>query len=93
MKNTDATAIKARIYDMDLHTAILFTLNTTNVYLIAESTPWNTDSVFYKMFHDPAYDQFSKHKVVYTKALPPNGPLSPEIVKQIEAQLAGDPAR
>ena len=79
--------------DMDLYTAVLFTLNTTNGYLIVESTPWNTDSVFYKMFHDEAYSQFSTHKVLYTEALPPHGPLSPEIVEMIEKQLAGDPAR
>jgi len=79
--------------DEDLYTAVLFTLNTTNGYLIAESTPWNTDSVFYRMFHDPAYDQFSTHRVLYTEALPPHGPLSPEIVEMIEKQLAGDPAR
>ena len=78
--------------DMDLYTAVLFTLNTTNGYLIAESTPWNTDSVFYKMFHEPTY-KFSTHKVVYTQAFPPEGPLSKEIVDMIEAQLAGDPAR
>jgi hypothetical protein len=79
--------------DEDLYTAVLFTLNTTNGYLIAESTPWNTDAVFYRMFHDPAYSQFSKHRVLYTEALPPHGPLSPEIVEMIEKQLAGDPAR
>jgi len=79
--------------DMDLYTAVLFTLNTTNGYLIAESTPWNTDSVFYKMFHDDSFNNFSRHKVVYTQALPPNGPLSREIVDMIKKQLAGDPAR
>jgi len=79
--------------DEDLYTSLLFTLNTTNGYLIAESTPWNTDSVFYKMFHDPAYSHFSTHRVVYTRALPPNGPLSPELVGILEKQLAGDPAR
>jgi len=79
--------------DMDLYTAVLFTLNTTNGFLIAESTPWNTDHVFYKMFHDPTYEAFSTHKVVYTEAMPPKGPLSPEIVTMIEKQLAGDPAR
>jgi phage FluMu gp28-like protein len=79
--------------DEDLYTAVLFTLNTTNGYLIAESTPWNTDSVFYRMFNDPAYSTFSKHRVPYTEALPPNGPLSPEVVGMIEAQLAGDPSR
>jgi len=78
---------------MDLYTAVLFTLNTTDGYLIAESTPWNTDSVFHRMFHDPAYSQFSTHKVVYTEALPPHGPLSPEIVAMIERQLAGNPSR
>ena len=78
---------------MDLYTAVLFTLNTTNGYLIAESTPWNTDSVFYKMFHDPAYKAFSTHRVEYTEAMPPNGPLSQSVVEMIRAQLAGDPAR
>ena len=79
--------------DADLYTAVLFTLNTTNGYLYAESTPWNTDSVFYKMFHAAAFSNFSRHRVVYTEAMPPHGPLSPEVVEMIEMQLAGDPAR
>jgi phage FluMu gp28-like protein len=79
--------------DKDLYTAVLFTLNTTNGYLIAESTPWNTDSIFHKMFNDDAYSMFSRHRIHYTVALHPNGPLTPEIVKMIETQLAGDPAR
>ncbi len=79
--------------DEDLYTAVLFTLNTTRGYLIAESTPWNIDSVFHKMFHDDAYSTFSRHIVPFTHALPPNGPLSTEIVNLIEKQLAGDPAR
>lgn len=70
--------------DEDLYKAVLFTLNTTDGYLIAESTPWNTDSVFYRMFHDLAYCQFSTHQVVYTEAMPSHGPLSPEIVELIE---------
>ena len=81
--------------DADLYTAVLFTLNTTNGYLIAESTPWNTDSVFYKMFHEwKEKKQFSTHMVPYSESLhQPHGPLSPEIVAQIQEQLAGDPAR
>jgi len=79
--------------DEDLYTAVLFTLNTTNGYLIAESTPWNTDSVFHKMFHEWNGKPFSTHTVTYEKALPPDGPLSPEIVETIRKQLAGDPAR
>jgi hypothetical protein len=81
--------------DEDLYTAVLFTLNTTNGYLIAESTPWNTDSVFYKMFHEwKEKGQFSTHMVPYSESLhAPEGPLSPEIVAQIQEQLKGDPAR
>jgi hypothetical protein len=79
--------------DEELYTAVLFTLNTTNGYMIAESTPWNTDSVFYRMFHEPAFGRFSTHRVVYTEAMPPEGPLSPEIVEMIQEQLQGDPAR
>jgi hypothetical protein len=81
--------------DEDLYTAVLFTLNTTNGYLIAESTPWNTDSVFYKMFHEwKEKKQFSTHMVPYSEELhAPRGALSPEIVAQIQEQLQGDPAR
>lgn len=79
--------------DIDLYTAVLFTLNTTNGYLIAESTPWSTDSIFYKIYHDPAYSNYSTHKTPYTEAMPPNGPLSPKVVEMIKTQLAGDPTR
>ena len=79
--------------DEDLYTAVLFTLNTTDGYLIAESTPWNTDSVFYDMFHKEEYGRFSRHRVPYTEALPPHGPLTPSIVEMIEEQLRGDPSR
>jgi phage FluMu gp28-like protein len=79
--------------DEDLYTAVLFTLNTTDGFLIAESTPWNTDSVFYRIFHDPSYTQFSTHTVPYNMALTPNGPLSPRTVGHIREQLKGDPNR
>ena len=35
-------------------------LATTNGILIASSTPWSKDSVFYRMYQNP---QFSKHKI------------------------------
>ena len=79
--------------DEDLYTAILFALNTTNGYLIAESTPWNRDSVFYRMLHDDAFKGFSRYSVPYTEALPPDGPLQPEMVRMIEEQLSGDSSR
>jgi hypothetical protein len=56
--------------DEDLYTAILFALNTTNGYLIAESTPWNRDSVFYRMLHDDAFKGFSRYSVPYTGVAP-----------------------
>jgi len=79
--------------DLDLYTAVLFSLNTTNGYLIAESTPWNRDSVFYGMFHEWRDDPFSTHMVTYEEALPPRGPLSPEIVEAIRKQLTWRPRR
>jgi len=57
------------------------------------STPWNTNSVFFDIFHKPEYAQYSKYRLPYTKALPPDGPLTPSIVKMIQEQLGGDPAR
>ncbi|MCW4050820.1 MAG: hypothetical protein NWE89_13900 [Candidatus Bathyarchaeota archaeon] len=79
--------------DMDLYTAVLFTINTTDGVIIAESTPWNTDSVFYRIFHKPEYGKFSTHTVPYTKAMPPHGPLTPSIVNMIKNQLMSDPNR
>jgi len=79
--------------DEDLYTAVLFTLNTTDGYLIAESTPWNTDSVFHRMFTHEDFSRFSRHRVPYTEALPPGGPLTPGIVEMIREQLRGDPSR
>ena len=79
--------------DKELYTAVLFTLNTTNGYLLAESTPWTTDSVFYQIYHTDQYKQFNKHTIPYTQALPPNGPLTPEIIEMIKNQLRDDPAR
>ena len=79
--------------DEDLYTAVLFTLNTTDGYLIAESTPWNTDSVFHRMFTHEDFSRFSRHRVPYTEVLPPGGPLTPGIVEMIEEQLRGDPSR
>ncbi|MGD2201520.1 MAG: hypothetical protein PVJ38_07815 [Candidatus Bathyarchaeota archaeon] len=79
--------------DLELYSAVLFSLNTTNGFLIAESTPWNRDSIFYRMMNDDGFDLFSRHRVVYTEALAPKGPLDPEIVGMIEEQLGGDPGR
>jgi phage terminase large subunit-like protein len=79
--------------DEDVYDAILFTLGTTNGRFIATSTPWNTDSVFYKMCFDPAFADFSRHHVTWQDALEPNGPLKKLILEKIRRQLASDPWR
>jgi phage terminase large subunit-like protein len=67
--------------DEELYDAILFTLGTTNGKLIATSTPWNTDSLFWKMFNHKDYSDFARSHVAWSDALEPNGPLKPAIVE------------
>jgi phage FluMu gp28-like protein len=79
--------------DEDVYDAILFTLGTTNGRFIATSTPWNTDSMFYRICFDPAFSDFSRHHVTWQDALEPNGPLKKGILEKIRRQLASDPWR
>jgi phage terminase large subunit-like protein len=80
-------------HDTELYDAILFTLGTTNGKFICSSTPWSTDSIFYKIFHDPAYADFAKSHVTYQQAQEPNGPLKQQTLNRIKHQLEGDPWR
>jgi phage FluMu gp28-like protein len=79
--------------DEELYDAILFTLGTTNGKLIATSTPWNTDSLFWKMFNHKDYSDFARSHVAWNDALEPNGPLKPAIVEKIRRQFGDDPQR
>jgi phage FluMu gp28-like protein len=79
--------------DEELYDAMLFTLGTTNGKFICTSTPWRTDSIFYKIFHDPTYADYAKTHVTWQQALEPNGPLKQQILNRIKRQLEGDPAR
>jgi len=79
--------------DEELYDAMLFTLGTTNGKFIATSTPWHTDSIFYKIFHNPTYQDYAKTHVTYQQALEPNGPLKQQILNRIKKQLEGDPSR
>ena len=47
--------------DDDLYDAILFRLGTTNGKLIASSTPFNTDSLFWRMCNHKDYMDFVRH--------------------------------
>jgi phage FluMu gp28-like protein len=79
--------------DEELYDAILFTLGTTNGKLIATSTPWNSDSLFWKMFNHKDYSDFARSHVAWSDALEPNGPLKLSIVEKIRRQFGDDPQR
>jgi phage FluMu gp28-like protein len=79
--------------DQDLYDAILFTLGTTNGKLVVTSTPWNTDSLFWKMCNHKDYDDFARHHVTWQQAQEPNGPLKKGILDKIRKQFAEDPSR
>jgi phage FluMu gp28-like protein len=79
--------------DQDLYDAILYTLGTTDGKFVCSSTPWNTDSVFYKIFTHKNFGHFKTSHVTIDKALSPNGPLKPKIIQQIKEQMGDDPSR
>jgi phage FluMu gp28-like protein len=79
--------------DEELYDAILFTLGTTDGKFICTSTPWRSDSIFHKIFHDQAYGEYAKSHITWQQALEPNGPLKTQILNRIKRQLEGDPAR
>jgi phage FluMu gp28-like protein len=79
--------------DEELYDASLFTLGTTDGKFICTSTPWRTDSIFHKIFHDTAYEDYAKSHVTWQQAVEPNGPLKHKILDRIKRQLESDPAR
>jgi len=79
--------------DTEIYDAILFTLGATNGKFICSSTPWHTDSIFWKIFHHRDYTDFAKHHITYEQAVEPNGPLKQTILDKIQKQFADDPTR
>jgi len=79
--------------DEDLYDAILFTLTTTNGKLTASSTPFSSNSLFWKMCNHKNYSEFGRMHFSWEKALEPNGPLKPAIIEKIKRQFGDDPAR
>lgn len=79
--------------DEELYDAILFTLSTTNGKFVCTSTPWTTNSIFYKIFNSKAYKDFKRSHVTWRDAVEPNGPLKNGILKKIRRQFQGDPWR
>ena len=79
--------------DQELYDAILYTLGTTDGKFVCSSTPWHTDSVFFKIFNHKDFCDFKTLHVTMEKALSPNGPLKPGIIQKIKTQMGDDPAR
>lgn len=79
--------------DQDLYDSVLFTLSATGGKFVCSSTPWNTDSVFYKIFNHRDYRDFKTSHVTYDEATEPNGPLKKSLVDKIKRQLQEDPWR
>jgi hypothetical protein len=79
--------------DQELYDAILYTLGTTDGKFVCSSTPWHTDSVFFKIFNHKDFSDFKTSHVTVEKALSPNGPLKPNIIQRIKTQMGDDPSR
>jgi phage FluMu gp28-like protein len=79
--------------DTQLYDAILFTLSTTNGKFVCTSTPWHTDSIFWRIWHNPAYNDYAKTHITWQQATEPHGPLKKQTLEKIKRQLEGDPWR
>ena len=79
--------------DTELFDAILFALSATNGKFVCSSTPWNTDSVFWRICNHPDFSDWTKSHVTWQEAAEPNGPLKANILEKIRRQYAEDPAR
>jgi hypothetical protein len=79
--------------DQELYDAILYTLGTTDGKFVCSSTPWHSDSVFYKIFNHKDFADYKTSHVPISKALSPDGPLKPNIIQKIRTQMGDDQSR
>lgn len=79
--------------DEEMFDAISFTLAATNGKFIASSTPWHADSVFWKLFHNKAFEHFEKSHVTWQQALKPKGPITQQWLDKKRKEYEGDPWR
>jgi phage FluMu gp28-like protein len=79
--------------DEEMYDAILFTLGTTNGKYVCSSTPWNSDSLFWKIFNHKDFSDFKTSHVTWKQAMEPNGPLKPAIIEKIKKQFGDDSSR
>lgn len=89
--------------DEDLWLSALLPMTLTRtVNINVASTPWNKDSIYWKMCFDEAFDIFSGNKFerdpprylrIWRDVLHPEGPLKERQVKIMRKQYAGQPWR
>ncbi|MDH5753808.1 MAG: terminase family protein [Candidatus Bathyarchaeota archaeon] len=79
--------------DWDMYTAILFTISATKGKVLVSSTPWNTDSIFYKIFNSEEFSDFARSHVTWRESMEPNGPLDKGTLEKIRKQFSEDPWR
>lgn len=79
--------------DIDLWPAILFTISTTGGKVLVSSTPWNTDSLFYKMCNSEDFSGFARSHVTWRESMKPNGPLDEATIENIRKLFGEDPWR
>jgi phage FluMu gp28-like protein len=79
--------------DQELYDAILYTLGTTDGKFVCSSTPWHSDSIFFKIFNHKDFADYKTSHVPISRALSPNGPLKPNIIEKIRTQMGDDQSR
>jgi phage FluMu gp28-like protein len=89
--------------DEDLWLSALLPMTLTQtVQIDVASTPWNKDSIYYKMCFDKTFKIFSgnaferdppRYFLTWKEVQKPNGPLDPYQVEVMREQYAGDPWR
>ena len=89
--------------DLDLWLSALLPMTLTRtVYINVASTPWNKDSIYWRMCFDKAFKMFSgnaherkrpRYLRIWRQVLHPKGPLNRKQVKIMREQYAGQPWR
>ena len=77
--------------DEEMFDAVMWTLVTKkHGKFICSSTPWNTDSIFYRIWNEDAFKEYAKSHVTWREAKEPNGPLTENMLERLKLQYEGD---
>jgi len=77
--------------DEEMFDAVMWTLVTKkHGKFICSSTPWNTDSIFWRIWNEDAFKAYAKSHVTWREAQEPNGPLTENMLQMLRVQYEGD---